>query len=121
VKSEKTSDKVSSEVSVLVRGLLFMSFSLIVSVLLFIFAGVGWAMLFFSLAHLVLTLIPFNTKIGKFMLGKNNYSQLENRLIRAKNSLSNKLYVSLSNLLLFFVTFWCFCFLNIRIIDSFIK
>jgi hypothetical protein len=121
VKAEDTPDKQRSEISVLVRSALFVPSVQTIFALFIIFLGAGWGMVFFLLVHLVVFLIPSNAKIGKFMLGKNNYLQLQDRLIRAKKSLFYKVYFSFSSLVIFVVTIVLLRFANVSLIGLITK
>jgi hypothetical protein len=87
--------------------------------LLSLFAGLGWAMLFVALLHLLLTLIPLSSWLGRLIVGANDYELRQNTITKTKNSLFYKVFFLIGmNLFYFFITFVLFNF-NIRLLDFF--
>jgi hypothetical protein len=74
-------------------------------------------MLFFTILHLLLNLVPFNHVLGKIILGpRTEMASFQDTLNRLRISLWYKIYTILSNLFLLFL-FWILLPVNIKIID----
>ena len=76
-------------------------------------------MLFVTLLHLLLTLIPLSSWLGRFILGADDYELRQNTITKTKNSLIYRTVILVGmNLFYFYITFILFHF-NIRLLDFF--
>jgi len=119
MESKGTSDRQVNKLGVPVRLVMLIPLGPSGFLLLSLFAGLGWAMLFVALLHLLLTLIPFSSQLGRFILGADDYELHKNTITKTKNSLFYRAFFLIGmNLFYFFITFILFSF-NIRLLDFF--
>jgi len=119
MKSKQTSGRQSMKLGVPIRLVLLVPVFLSGFLLLSLFAGIGWAMLLFALLHLLLTLIPLSSWLGRFIVGADDYESRQNTIMKTKNSLFYRIFFLIGmNLFYFFITFILFNF-NIRLLDFF--
>jgi hypothetical protein len=73
--------------------------------LLFIFAGPLWAIIYLFIVHSLLDIIPFSPSWGRLILGGNSYQFYSATLLRLKSSLLFKLNIVFSSLFYLFFIF----------------
>jgi hypothetical protein len=71
--------------------------------LLFIFGGPLWAIVFLFVMHLIVDIIPFSPSWGRLILGPDNYQSYYIFILRLKNSLIFKFNIIISSI--FYVFF----------------
>lgn len=116
MESKQSTNKIEKKTSIPIRLVMLIPLGPSVFLLLSIFSGVGWGMLFIALLHLITSSIPLSSRLGRFMLGANDYDLHKNRLIKTRNSIIYKISYIIVNLLLFYFTYALFR-MNIRIMD----
>jgi len=117
MESQQTSDRQARKLGVPIRLVMLIPLGPSGFLLLSLFAGIGWAMLFVALLHLLLTLIPLSSWLGRFIVGADDYELHKNTITKTKNSLFYRAFFLIGmNLFYFFITFILFNF-NISILD----
>ena len=96
--------------------LLLLLFTSTVFILVALFVGVTWAVLFIAIIHLLITLIPFNGRLTYIALGREHYERLQSARAKRKGWLVYKVIIIFTNLVIFSVVFTVFD-VNVRLID----
>lgn len=70
----------------------------LVFLLLCVFSGIAWGVLFIALVHLLITVMPMNSRLASLVLGQEHFPRLEKMLQRAARSVVYRLFFAFLNL-----------------------